>query len=763
MLAILICMPVWGSAAKAQTLEPYAVFNETTGTLTFKCNDEKPSNAYPLNKDTNRPLWITNNRNAIKTVVFDASFAQARPPTCYSWFLECKNLTEIKGIKNLNTEKVTNMYRMFSSCEQLTSLDVSNFSTENVTNMSNMFDGCKQLTSLDVSNFNTRNVTGMSKMFSGCKKLASLDVSNFSTENVTNMSNMFSSCEQLTSLDVSNFKTEKVTTLNSMFWDCGQLTSLDVSNFNTKNVTGMTGMFCGCGQLTSLDVSNFKTEKVTNMGSMFNGCKKLTSLDVSNFNTENVTSMSSMFSGCWQLTSLDLSNFNTNKVRQMSYMFYLSSNLKTIYASDMFVTTKIQGSLNMFKGCTSLKGAIAYDENKIDYRYANYKDGYFTQKAQTLEPYAVFDETTGTLTFKCNDEKPSNAYSLNEDTNEPLWITNNKNAIKTVVFDASFAKARPTTCYYWFRECTKLTEIKGIDNLNTEKVTNMNSMFCGTFKLTSLDVSNFNTENVTDMDSMFCSSHITSLDVSNFNTENVTSMGSMFWSCGDLTSLDVSNFNTTKVTNMQRMFSWCIKLKSLDVSKFNTTNVTNMSAMFAFCPLTSLDVSNFNTTNVTDMGGMFAHCSLTSIDVSNFNTEKVTNMGSMFSYNTKLTSLDVSNFNTENVTNMYEMFSYNSNLKTIYASDMFVTTKVQDSNDMFKGCRSLKGAIAYDESKVDHRYANYKDGYFTQKTATAISSPTAANNETTDYFNLQGIRTDNMHKGINIVRHGNKTTKVLVK
>ena len=109
------------------------------------------------------------------------------------------------------------------------------------------------------------------------------------------------------------------------------------------------------------------------------------------------------------------------------------------------------------------------------------------------------------------------------------------------------------------------------------------------------------------------------------------------------------------------------------------------------------------------------------------------------------------------------MFSYNSKLKTIYASDMFVTTKVQGSSDMFRGCTSLKGAIAYDESKVDHRYANYKDGYFTQKTATAISSPTTANNETTDYFNLQGIRTDNMHKGINIVRHGNKTTKVLVK
>ena len=565
-------------------------------------------------------------------------------------------------------------------------------------------------------------------------------MSNFSTENVTNMSNMFSSCEQLASLDVSNFNTEKVTTLNSMFWDCGQLTSLDVSNFNTKNVTGMTGMFCGCGQLTSLDVSNFNTEKVTNMGSMFNGCKKLTSLDVSNFNTENVTSMSSMFSGCWQLTSLDLSNFNTNKVRQMSYMFYLSSNLKTIYASDMFVTTKIQGSLNMFKGCTSLKGAIAYDENKIDYRYANYKDGYFTQKAQTLEPYAVFDETTGTLTFKCNDEKPSNAYSLNEDTNEPLWITNNKNAIKTVVFDASFAQARPTTCYSWFRECNSLKEIQGIKNLNTEKVTNMNSMFRDCKQLTSLDVSNFNTENVTDM-------------------------GNMFSGCEQLTSLDVSNFNTENVTNMRYIFSSCKQLTSLDLSNFNTKNVKDMSAMFWNCEqLTLLDVSNFNTEKVTDMSSMFRNCKqLTSLDVSNFNTKNVKDMSFMFAFCTKLESLDLSNFNTKRVTTMSYMFYLSSNLKTIYASDMFVTTIVNSSEYMFEGCRSLKGAIAYDESKTDYRYANYKDGYFTQKTATAISSPTTANNETTDYFNLQGIRTDNMHKGINIVRHGNKTIKVLVK
>ena len=61
------------------------------------------------------------------------------PRACYYWFYELKNLTYIKGIENLNTEKVTNMRSMFSVCSALTSLDLSNFNTANVTNMAYMF------------------------------------------------------------------------------------------------------------------------------------------------------------------------------------------------------------------------------------------------------------------------------------------------------------------------------------------------------------------------------------------------------------------------------------------------------------------------------------------------------------------------------------------------------------------------------------------------------------------------------------------------
>ena len=111
---------------------------------------------------------------------------------------------------------------------------------------------------------------------------------------------------------------------------------------------------------------------------------------------------------------------------------------------------------------------------------------------------------------------------------------------------------------------------------------------------------------------------------------------------------------------------------------------------------------------------------------------------------------------------MSYLFKNCSNLQTIYASDKFVATDV-NGEYMFSGCYSLKGAIAYDENKTDSRYANTTDGYFTLKNASGINALTTPNNETTEYFNLQGVRANNKHKGINIVRRGNKTMKVLVK
>ena len=272
MLFMLLLLP---TRMVAETDYAYAEFNNSIGTLTFKCGPSKPEGAYGLNEGTSDPGWIGQSSN-IEKVVFDASFANARPTSCYKWFYDCKELTNIEGIEYLNTEKVTDMSWMFSGCAKLSSINLSNFNTEKVTDMSSMFWNCSALTSLDVSKFNTANVTEMSSMFWNCSALASLDVSKFNTAEVTSMSHMFCNCYALTLLDLSNFNTEKVKYMGRMFDFCSSLTSLDLSNLNTEKVTDMSYMFRGCSALTTIYASDkFVTDQVTYGVNMFSNCTNL--------------------------------------------------------------------------------------------------------------------------------------------------------------------------------------------------------------------------------------------------------------------------------------------------------------------------------------------------------------------------------------------------------------------------------------------------------------------------------------------------------
>ena len=809
MIAIMIML--FSLPANAEGTVGYAQWDEDSKTLTFKGSESVPEGAYALNTGYEHPGWNVGKESVTK-VVFDESFKDVRPTSCYQWFRLFKLLTTIEGIENLNTENVTNMGDMFNTCKGLENLDLSSFNTAKVTDMGYMFSGSNGLTSLDLSSFNTAKVENMSCMFSGCNGLASLDLSSFNTAEVTNMSGMFGNCSALTSLDVSSFNTVKVTNMSAMFSDCSslnkiyvsddfttgevsssvnmfkgcsnlngydsnktdhtmanctsgyftksnlksyvkwnadtkvlifkvanyiegtagecefnegaialegvdlknnckkvvftpsfkqvtptscyqwfsgfeqltiiqgienlnteevmnmrgmfescsRLTSLDVSKFNTEKVKNMMYMFYGCKKLTSLDLSSFNTAKVTNMGGMFGSCSSLTSLDLSSFKTDEVTEMSYMFGNCTGLTSLDLSKFNTAKVWEMGYMFggcsgltslNLSSfntakvtdmmnmfvgckgltsldlssfntakvtnmtnmfngcsGLTTINVSDAFTTNKVSNSDGMFGGCYKLEGAVSYNSGKTDKSMANF-DGYFTPK--NITPYVKWDASTKVLTFKVanNKEEGDGVYDLNKGENKPKWVDEVSGYCTKVVFTPSFKQAKPTSCYMWFWGFWPLTTIEGIENLNTEEVTDMSEMFNGCKGLISLDLSSFNTANVEDMTSMFTG-------------------------CSGLKSLDLSNFNTAKVTNMSGMFSGCSRLTSLDLSSFNTAKVGNMSSMFDNCSkLTTIYVSDdFTIGNGCSGDNMFSSCS---------------NLKGATSYNPGKTDKDMANYNTK--------------------------------------------------------------------------------------------------------------------
>lgn len=105
-----------------------------------------------------------------------------------------------------------------------------------------------------------------------------------------------------------------------------------------------------------------------------------------------------------------------------------------------------------------------------------------------------------------------------------------------IVFDKSFSTYTPTSLYRFFENLKKLETITGLEYLNTEKVTDMRYMFNSCSKLTSLDVSNFNTKKVTNMSFMFsyCSTLTTIYVNDKFVIDKVTNGSYMFDNCTNL-------------------------------------------------------------------------------------------------------------------------------------------------------------------------------------------------------------------------------------
>ena len=642
----------------------YAVFEGSTGTLTFKCSPSKPEGAYDLNQG-----WYAISEN-IKKVVFDASFANARPTSCFMWFKGCFNLTTIEGIEYFNTE--------------------------NVTNMRYMFDGCWSLKSLDLTNFNTENVTDMYYMFAYCKSLESLDLTNFNTAKVTNMAGMFQSCYAL----------------------------------------------------------------------------------------------------------------------------------KTIYASDKFVTDQVTESTCMFSDCSNLKD---YTSSKEDHTYANCgPTGYFTYG----RGYAMFDNATETLTFSYKGFKPEGAYELNEGGNTPEWIPKNS-YVKKVVFDASFANARPTSCNEWFFSCSNLTTIEGIEYLNTAKVTNMNYMFDNCESLKSLDLTKFNTENVTSMKFMFeaCTT-LTSLDVSNFNTAKVTDINYMFSNCSALTTIYASdNFVTDQVTYGNYMFNGCEKLNGYDGSKTDHTYANYITGYFsklvgkngnekigasgetltaaslalddekdfvAYEPFSAKAASysremkegttwatlclpfevSLADKNFRAFKLLSANESTSTIQLEEIETSIAAGTPVIIKMNNGETTLSISEANKEIAQKVVSAADGSYQLQGLYTKKVF--DKSADNN-----CYIVKGDKLMNPTKLLENTSTTQVGskpfraYMVDNTSssagakmfsiaigdstTAIDSLNTIADGNAIYYDLQGNRLSAPQKGINIVKRGNKTMKVIIK
>ena len=741
MLAMTMVMP---ASMWAQESVMYTVYND--GTLTFKYGEKKGSGTLydvPTYYST-APGWSAYS-SSIKTVVFDESFQNAQPNSCYKWFDNCSNLTSINDIKYLNTANVTNMSRMFRDCKKLTSLDLSKFDTSNVKDMSYMFNNCQNLTSLDLSKFKTAKVTNMYQMFYNCSNLTSLDLPSFNTANVTTMEQMFSGCSKLTNLDLSSFNTANVTTMKQMFSGCSGLTSLNLSSFNTAKVTTMEHMFNGCKGLKDLNLSSFKTANVTNMYQMFYYCSGLTSLNLSNFDTANVTTMSEMFSGCSGLTSLNLSSFNTAKVTNMYQMFYNCLNLTSLDLPS-FNTANVTTMEQMFSGCSSLTSLDLsnYDNSKV------------------------------------------------------------------------------TTMSEMFSGCSGLTSLN-LSNFKTANVTEMYRMFFDCSGLKDLDLSSFNTAKVTTMGQMFfgCSSLKTIYVSDDFTTDHTSSYSNMFYNCSNLVGAAKYDSNNTNIARANYKTGYFKTYFTLGDSKVElcgeqlTTNSLNLNLtgdndFVAHAPFTantatySRDLSSSESTwfslclpfaYTPDNFTAYKLMSATddAVEIGEISGEIVAGTPVLFKFKdgvkneekkinisapganivkapvegAKVNDTDGSSLQ---LCGTYQTKTFSKdadgnafillNDKLMNPSKMLENQKVTKvSVKPFRGYMTLTASA----QQASARAFSIGRGGEGDEGTTAIDLLNSVATDDAEYYDINGRRLDAPAKGVNIVRRGNKTIKLIIK
>ena len=484
-------------------------------------------------------------------------------------------------------------------------------------------------------------------------------------------------------------------------------------SFNTYAPTSLNSFFKNLKSLETItDLEYLNTAKVTDMSSMFDGCGKLTKLDISKFNTANVKNMRSMFEDCGKLTELDLSNFNTENVTDMSHMFSKCAVLASLDLSK-FNTTNVTSMSHMFSGCTKL---ASLDFSKF----------------------------------------------------------------------------------------------------NTENVKEMISMFYSCGNLTLLDLSNFNTTKVMNMSYMFnkCSDLQTIYVSDNFVVTGITNKKDMFTDCKALkgalpeydatkTNVEFANYKTgyfTKlvVRNGDERYGIAGETTQLIVDKLSLDDTKDL---VVYDPFTATAASYIRTMEGTTWGTLCLPFEV-SLDGQNFrafellSADERTNTIELEEVNTTIpagtpvfikmneeaNSLSFSVVDKEiaNEVKIAATADGSYQLVGIYATKMF-------DNDQDSNCYILKAGKLMNPAKILSETSTEAVGskpfraYMVDNSSSASgakmfsisengSTPTGIdqladilNDSNAVYYDLQGHRLSQPQKGINILKVGNKTMKIIIK
>ena len=275
--------------------------------------------------------------------------------------------------------------------------------------------------------------------------------------------------------------------LSCLFLGCRKMTEMQgLENIDTSRVTNMSYMFERCSGLTELDLSGFDTSQVTSMEGMFAYCTDLKTLDLSGFDTSQVKSMYAMFAHCTTLKILDLSSFDINQAYIQD--LFLANNLTDITIPEI-LDENVQFLQVLAEGTEMGKWKDITDDISYEFRPDSLTGGHhyvWVDGGVTVSGIwgnCVWEWENGILTIhggvaESVDRCPWNLKEtpLREMDIQKVEITGN------ITFDEDEVNLG------LFSYCMRLREIKGLDKIDTSKVTDMSYLFTECQNLKKIDM-----------------------------------------------------------------------------------------------------------------------------------------------------------------------------------------------------------------------------------------------------------------------------------
>ena len=215
-------------------------------------------------------------------------------------------VTDMLQAKIDNNNSCEDLFQGYTGTSDDFIASFSRLNTSNVTNMYKMFYGCKNLTT--IPQFDTSNVIHMGYMFQNCINLRIIPQLN--TSSCTSMQAMFQNCRNL--IMIPQLDTSKVTSMESMFKDCDNLTT--IPQLDTSKVTDMGYMFYGCINLKTIDITHMKATGNFNTNNFAASCFSLTKLIIRNMD-KIPTLNSNVFDGAYHFKGITDSTYNPNGLK----------------------------------------------------------------------------------------------------------------------------------------------------------------------------------------------------------------------------------------------------------------------------------------------------------------------------------------------------------------------------------------------------------------------------------------------------------------